>query len=392
MILCKEIVFESVSTFWGLRLLLLAVLIFCGWGITYKNKNNNYFWYYAIFAIVVYSLVQGLRFDRGVDYYMYYEEILGRWEAKSTLGEAREPLYALLLDIVQVFKIPYWSVFVFYSGLLITGFLLVLKKIPEYAFWALPLFYLITIESSETIIRQYLAISFLFYAYYYAISEKPVYMFVMLLCVPMIHFSGLMAVVAFLIFWKFDVNKFIRSPYFLLGFYLVLYVVWDIANLNPFSEAISGVDILEGTNLQGYVDDSDRWFTEEGDINVVMGNVIKESWIRDLTSFLCNCVIIWFGYYACREDKRLQIAYYLTYVAIILFHIAGAVELIMRMGWWLRPMEALILAGLLVKFKGNRMLYYGVVALVVITYYIKFLMQVGKPGAFGSAFVWDIVQ
>lgn len=391
MILCKEIVLESVSTFWGLRLLLLGVFIFCGWGISYKNKDNNYFWYYALFAIVAYSLIQGLRFDRGVDYYMYYEEILGKWDAKIMLNEAREPLYALLLDIVHVFNIPFWCVFVFYSGLLITGFVMVLKSIPKYAFWALPLFLLITIESSETIIRQYVAISFLFYAYYYALKKKTVYMLVMLLCVPMIHFSGMMAVVAFLLVWKFDINKVIRSPYPLLGFYLVLYAVWDIANLDAFSEAISGVDTLEGTNLQNYVDESDRWFTEEGDINNVIGKVVQESWIRDVTSFLCNCVIIWFGYYACKEDKRLQIAYYLTFLAIILFQIAGAVELIMRMGWWLRPMEAIILAGLIVNFKGNKMLYYGVIALVIITYYIKFLMQVGKPGAFGSAFVWDIV-
>ena len=144
--------------------------------------------------------------------------------------------------------------------------------------------------------------------------------------------------------------------------------------------------------MQGYVESSDRWFTEEGDINNVVGNVVQDSWIRDVTTFLCNCVIIWFGYYACREDVRLRIAYYLTYVSVIIFQIAGAVELIMRMGWWFRPMEALILAGLIVNFKGNKILHYSVIALIIITYYIKFLMQVGKPGSFGSAFVWDIVQ
>ena len=63
----------------------------------------------------------------------------------------------------------------------------------------------------------------------------------------------------------------------------------------------------------------------------------------------------------------------------------------MRMGWWLCPFEPLILGGLLVNFKGPKILKYSVTGIVIISYYIKFLMQVGKPGLFGSAFVWDIV-
>lgn len=391
MILCKEIFMESVSTFWALRLVLLAVLIFCGWGITYKNKDNNYFWNYAIFAIVVYSLIQGLRFDRGADYYIYYEEILGRWEAATTLGESREPLYALLLDVVQALNIPYWGVFVFYSGLLITGFMLALKKMPEYAFWALPLFFLITLESSETIIRQYIAISFLFYAYYYALKENTAIMLIMLLCVPMVHLSGLMAVGLFLLIWKIDLNVFIKTPYILLGIYVILYVIWDVANLDAFSAILSDVGGLEGTNLQGYLDNSDRWFTEEGDINQVVGHAVQKSLIRDITTFLSNCIMIWFGYFACKQDERLRIPYYCSFVAIIIFQIGGAIELIMRMGWWVCPFEPLILGGLLVNFKGSKILKYSVMGIIIITYYMKFFMQVGKPSVFGSAFVWDIV-
>lgn len=391
MILCKEIVMESVSTFWALRLVLLAVLIFCGWGITYKNKDNNYFWYYAIIAIVVYSLIQGLRFDRGADYYLYYEEILGRWAASTTLGESREPLYALLLDVVHAFNIPYWSVFVFYSGLLITGFMLVLKKLPEYAFWALPLFFLITLESSETIIRQYIAISFLFYAYYYALKENTKMMLIMLLCVPLIHLSGAIIIGLFLLIWKIDLNKLIRTPNILLGIYVILYVIWDVANLDAVSAGLSDVNGLEGTNLQGYLDDSDRWFTEEGDINNVVGNTVQKSIIRDITTFLCNCIMIWFGYYACKQDERLRIPYYCSFFAIIIFQIGGAIELIMRMGWWLCPFEPLILGGLLFNFKGPKILKYSVMGIIIITYYVKFLMQVGKPSVFGNAFVWDIV-
>ena len=104
MILCKEIVLESVSTFWGLRLLLLAVLMFCGWGIAYKNNNNNYFWYYAIPIIILYTLIQGLRFDRGVDYPHYAQEL--QYDLYAGTGITREFLYDFLCCscVISIFR------------------------------------------------------------------------------------------------------------------------------------------------------------------------------------------------------------------------------------------------------------------------------------------------
>lgn len=119
MILCKEIVLESVSTFWGLRLLLLAVLMFCGWGIAYKNNNNNYFWYYAIPIIILYTLIQGLRFDRGVDYPHYAQEL--QYDLYAGTGITREFLYDFFVLFMRNFNIPFYFGFLFYSWLLGSG-------------------------------------------------------------------------------------------------------------------------------------------------------------------------------------------------------------------------------------------------------------------------------
>lgn len=387
MIFCKEILMESVSTFWALRLFLLAIMIFCGWGITYKNRDNNYFWYYAIPVIVFYTLIQGLRFDRGVDYPHYAEEL--QYNIYAGEGVTREFLYDLFVIFWRDFKIPFYYAFMIYSGLLITGVMLVVKKMPKYAFWIVPLFYLFTLEASENFIRQFIALSFVFYAYYYYLENKHKMMYVMLCIIPLIHTSGLFVVGVFLFFVYIDFSKWIKSALPLLGFFLLLSVVWDVANLDSFADSLQTVDTFDDTHYEGYIENSDQWFTEEGDLDKSAG--IENSAARELTDFLCNCAIIWFGYAVCRRDRRFAIAYYGSYVAMIINVIGGGIELIGRMAWWLLPLEPIIIGGMLTPEKKYKVTDWVLIGLFFLTYYLKFFLQVGKPGQFGSAFVWDIV-
>lgn len=63
--------------YWFLRIFLLIVLTYCGWGISYDTpkRYNKYAW----FAGISYSLIQGLRWLRGADYPHYYNDIVTLW-------------------------------------------------------------------------------------------------------------------------------------------------------------------------------------------------------------------------------------------------------------------------------------------------------------------------
>lgn len=383
-----EMVLDSISTFWGLRLFLVVIIVFCSWGITYKNRDNNYYWYYAIPIIVFYTLIQGLRYDRGVDYPHYAEEL--QVDIYAGVNITREFLYDLFVVTFRTFKIPFYFAFLIYSGLLITGVMLVVKKFHRYAFWMVPIFYFLTLDASENFIRQFFAISFLFYAYYYHLENNKVKMYLMLLIIPLIHLSGIFAVAVFLLCAYIDFTKIVRTALPLLGFFLLLTVTWNVANLDNFAEQLQGMDSFEDTNFEGYVEDSDRWFTEEGDLDAARG--IQGSFVRDLLDFLCSCAIIWFGFKACKRDSRFAIAYYGSYIAILIETVGGNIELINRMAWWLLPLEPIIIGGILpVHQKKFSIKDYVLIGLFIVTYYLKFFMQVGKPGLFGSAFVWDII-
>ena len=60
--------------YWILRILLLAILFFCGWGISKDApaRYNKYAW----LAGSAYSLIEGLRWLRGADYPHYYNDIV----------------------------------------------------------------------------------------------------------------------------------------------------------------------------------------------------------------------------------------------------------------------------------------------------------------------------
>lgn len=385
MILCKEIVLESVSTFWAMRLFLFAVIVFCSWGITYKNRGNNYYWYYALPIIIFYILIQGLRYDRGVDYPHYAEEL--KDDIYNGTDLTREFLYDVFVITVRNFKIPFYFAFMFYSGLLISGLMLLVKHFRKYAFWIVPIFYLLTLSASENLIRQFIAISFIYFAYAYSLDKKTNKMILMLAMIPLIHFSGLFVVAVFLLLRYVDFTRWIKSPIPFLLFFIILTLSWNIAGLDRFADILSSnSEVFADTNFAGYVDNADHWFTEEGELSSEGPSVLKQ-----FTDFICNTVIIWFGFGVCRRDKRFAIAYYGSYIAIIIGVIGSSVELINRMAWWLYPLEPIIIGGMLVPEKKYTIKDWLLIGIFVLSYYVRFFMQVGKPGLFGCAFVWDIV-
>lgn len=386
----SEIYIESVTTYWVLRLALLALLMFCGYGISYHNSGNRYFWHYAVPVIIFYALSEGLRFERGDDYNQYMTELRGDWYQEGF----REPLYDMFILFVRYVGIPYWAVFVFYSALLITSFMSVIKKMPMYAVWAFPLFFLVTDYPAESMIRQFVAIPFIFFAFSAYLSGRKVLMFVMLAIVPFIHFSGLLAVGVFLILVYVNLAKFVKSPWILVVIYLLLYTFFDVGLFDRFSDLLQeNVDMSsDSERMLGYVENSDRWFTNEGSISYIHNHSVDNSIATVLGKLLFNLTVIFFGFKACKSDSRLLIPYWFSYVAIIIFTIGGDIELYDRFGWWLYYLVPLVVAGIMTYLPKESYLWWAAFAVVLLRYVYPLTYMIGNPGHAGCAFVWDIIS
>lgn len=385
----------SVSTgdpaiYWTFYVLLTLILTFCGWGISKDDEKQSQFNKYAWIAGISYSLIEGLRWLRGADYYHYYMDLDTNFKAGVCTPDP-EPLYEWWVNLFHMTGLHPSIAFIIYSALLIFGVLLIFKSYPKAALWGLPLFFLMTNSQTENIIRQTLATSFLIFAYVAYLNEKKKLMFAMLCVVPLIHSTGLFGVALFLVFTYVKVP--LKQPWILVALFLFAYYFWNPDWFQGFADYLSKLNLGDDVKGQGYLDNSDRWFTSEGSITNVLGKkVVQLSMLYVSINFLVNLFIVLFGFYACKDDRKLQTVYYFAYIALIIQTIAGDIEIFTRFSSWTNLLTPILVGVMFAKIKLPQIKNLQVVIYVVfaINYiFYGLIRSIGSLPYAGCGFIWD---
>ena len=256
-------------------------------------------------------------------------------------------------------------------------------------------------SSAENLIRQYFAVSFVLFAYYYYLrgTNYRKWMWVCLAIVPMIHFSGVFADAVFLlciyahkIRLDFKWKQWYLYP--LLGLYLYLYFLWDNSYFLSVVDFISSFEVGEETYRGFYAENAERWFTEEGSIASVLNGKIAvqtASLFNRISFFLTNVIMICCGYFILNRDSRFLPVFWFTYLAIILKGIGGDIEMYARFYNWLICL-APIACGLILVEKWSSKFKIEMIISVIFFIYFGFygvLRQLGSIGYAGCAFIWD---
>lgn len=378
------------TIYWTLYVLLTLILTFCGWGISKDDEKQTHFRKYAWIAGISYSLIEGLRWLRGADYYHYYMDLDTDFKATVCTPDP-EPIYEWWVNLFHMTGLHPSIAFIIYSALLIFGVLLIFKSYPKAALWGLPLFFLITNSQTENIVRQTLATSFLIFAYVAYLTEKKKLMFAMLCVVPLIHSAGLYGVALFLIFTYVKVP--LKQPWILVALFLFAYYFWNPDWFQGFADYLSKLNSGDDAKGQSYLDNSDRWFTSEGSIATVLGNGVAQlSMLYITVKFLVNLFIVYFGFYACRNDRKLQTVYYFAYIALIIQTIAGDIELFTRFSNWTDLLTPILVGVMFAKIKLPQIKNLQVVIYVVfaINYiFYGLIRSIGSLPYAGCGFIWD---
>ena len=371
---------------WLLKTVLLVVLFVCGYGISYRKHQN--FLKYSICATSFYSLIEGLRWLRGVDYLHYYNDIVTNFRFAT---EEPEFLYKFFCDIIYFSGLPGCIAFVIFSGLFITSFLCVLNSFRKYAVWALPLFYLITVDGAENHIRQFCAIPFFLFAFSYWLRGKKVYMCLMLCIPPFIHKSSLFAVLFFVFFTFVRFKMKNRGALYISILYVLLALFWKLDYLSgilPYIQMINVGD--DGSNFANYTQNADRWFSADGSISEIAG--VTTSVVNIFMTRISAVIALFFGYKVTQKDERLFLPFWFTCISCFIVCIGGDIELFGRFSEWLYYFYPLILSAIIfyVKENSSNFLRYIVpLSLLLIYFAYGFLRYWGTPTLTGSAFVWD---
>lgn len=199
-----------------LRLLLAFCFLCSGYFLTRAQDKGRY-WLVALFPIISFAIVSGLRFGRDIDYNAYYFFFVNKNEYESM-----EPLFSWIVQWFHMFDLPYYVFVLFCSTALITSFLYFLYPFRKTAFFLLPLF--LGFMGIENLIRWYLAFSFVLIGTPYLVRKNYITSFLLFLASYFIH-SGMIIVTISIAGFYFFANKHkFNSKAALLLFILTLFL------------------------------------------------------------------------------------------------------------------------------------------------------------------------
>ncbi len=290
-------------------------LLLTMWYAGYKISRGHGYWFYAIVVIIAFTIVEGIRYGRGVDY-MHYLQVI-----KYNLEET-QVIFSFFNQMLKRIGIPTEYFFMFYAFFFITGAMIFLKPMKKYAMYIFPFFLISIISLHEAFIRQFLAMSFIFVYVFVLnriltrnISKKNIFLLIFLFVIAeSIHsISGvtLFAITLIFIFFKKPFPWQLTIPTLLIGkFCLGTFFDWNY--LNSFLGFLSTTD----EKFAMYVENSDRWFSSAA-INVkYTRNII----IQFLEIFACSSVF-YLGNKVCKLLNGMQLSSTKRYLSATLNHI-----------------------------------------------------------------------
>lgn len=375
------------TVFWVLRLVVFLSLLYSGYLISYKNKEGKSIWKFSSVGIIVYSLVEGLRWNRGMDYPHYYQDLTGK-----LFTDYSEYVYVWWTELFKFTGLPYWIAFICYSFLLIHGFCCLMKHFKKQAIWALPLFFIITVGSSETLIRQFIAISMFEYALYFFLEKKYIKSIVFVILTMQTHNSVLLTI-AFALFVHFvHFDKKIKTGYLLVTIYLFLYYFWDPSYLTPITTWMSKFSLGDSSNMSNYFENAEFWFSDESSLSERLGYISKAASIITTTiSLVTTCIIIKYGYDLTQKNERYRVAYWFSFLAYILFIFSnnGDFEIWSRLSVMFRLLLPIVIAGILTELSLMKVEKYVIYAFCGVYFLYNSFFSMWGQSIMGSAFVWD---
>lgn len=286
---------NSFDTYFFLQFLLLLVGIYCGVKINKNNMKNVY----VLIFILTFTLIEGLRFGRGIDYNVYYYS----FQTKDVFDVCKSNtiLFDLLCFLLIKLGLPYQALIICSSSILAIAGTKLLIQYPKVLLLSLPWFYLQTF-SAENLFRWYTAFSFILLGIPYLLKDKT-YIY-LVCCIIGVQFHIMMAIPAILFYIISKAKSSLLSPWVSILIYLFLSLVWSSSFMKNFISPINYLlsfwehytDVYGG-NLSSWLDGSQHGLAEF-------------SLIRQILDFCKNIFLIFLGYKLIQKTKYKELVFY----------------------------------------------------------------------------------
>lgn len=343
------------------------------------SKRHSY-WIYAACIIFVYTLVEGLRWGRGIDYNLYYysyEDIANGFDTTF------EPGYVFFCRLLTGVGVPYQGYIMLCSFILITAWLYFLRKHSQVIQYTLPFFFISFTGATENLVRQFLAFSFVLIGIKF-LEERKNILFFLYACIGFLFHSAMAILIP--IYFAFSyIKKPLLPPYLAISIYLVLWIIWNnsfMSNLTPI------LDYISFERFQHYADNAEGWLTGENKADrFTFGFLVR------IRHFMIHAFVIYYGYKLVKIKPRLVYFYNVSLLGIILFPASKTIELFDRTNTMFLLFQSIIIGYILYyvfrtkQLKGKVVYLYSCFVLLLLFYAI--MKQTLTSDFCFNSYIWD---
>ncbi len=193
--------------------------------IDYFFKNIKFFFYIALSLVIV---ISGTRYATGYDFYNYHFFYI------TYENNINEPLFNLSLYVLNIFSSDSQLMFFLYSFFTIIFVYIAIKKYTKYVKTSFLIYLLIPglYLNTFSIVRQGIAESILFLAFFYFIYKKNYKSFFVLSCIAFLfHYPVIIAVSIIIIFYPLFKKQFSTTAYMIMIIISILLYKINIATI-----------------------------------------------------------------------------------------------------------------------------------------------------------------
>lgn len=277
----------------------------------------------GITALLIYTLNEGLRFGRGIDYNYYwnaYETLTTGKEYETNIG------FLYFIKALVFLEIPWQGCVMLISFVYIFAVLFLMKSFKEVLPFALPLFVLFSIDEVNNMIRWFFAFSFVLIGISYQLREnrKLNAKFVLLSFVACtIHYAIIPIPIMFYLLTL--IKKPLLHPFVSISLFYAIAFLFDTSFMMQFVDLFNFL-AMTSEKFETYSNNPEFWLTGGYD-------GVATSPFPGISEQVFLLIVVWFGYNKSLYEDKSKVfvyAYNLFIIGLLIYPIAKQVELILR--------------------------------------------------------------
>lgn len=339
----------------------------------------------GVVAILVFTLNEGLRFGRGIDYNHYwqvYMDLAHGWDNNQDIG------YLLIERTFLFLGLPFQALVIFMSFMFIFSSLLLMRHYKYIVMYALPLWIYYSKEPVGNMLRWYLAFSFILIGFSYLLSDNKYrlryYMLYSLIGCTIHYAIAPIPIIFYLI--SFRKEPFL-SPKIAVAAFISVVLLFKTEMMLRFVDLMNNLSFLSNISekFNGYIENAEFWLT-----NNALGKTSGPSKF-DIIQFSFLLIV---GHKCCKiNGSKYILAYNLFLIGVLLYTMGIQLELAAR---YMRIFYffGAIVFGNIIKMTQFRLIPYRNIVLPLILLFLIFPFYSALKIPFKkhpklSMYVWD---